>query len=362
MRTIYCLLFILLKFSNCLNAQKKAPTFLLDIPDTEISLSSSASKEKETLPYKSVSFIDARPERYVCGFYTKDNGSSGKYIFKSVLENEFGKYVSGNFRLTSDTTELLIAVKKFWISDFLTDTLIFGKKSNERTIVMETEAYQKNLDYYTAFFRMDTVIKFTVNSPTLNGEDVCLNGLEILFDKCIIMSQTQISKQKRKFSLEDIQHHLDEKFSMHILNDTTFRKGIYYTFNDFKNNNPVPAEFIPCEEESGCAGSVSIVKENGEKEIVSDYWGLCDGQYVYIHYRRNILPVLRSDNALFISGETTKKSNALGQIGLFLLGSAAGMGISQTSTSLTEIRSITKSKDHLPTYPLLLDWDTGKFY
>lgn len=342
-------------------SQSSYDDYMAKTPSFNISLSA-AKRVKNNFPYSRITFLDARADTSALGFYTIYADSFSRYTFKNGFVNELEKYFSNNFNLSvdnNDSTGLLVAIKKFWISNHAKDSTSFPKKEDKRIMMLDAEIYKHDANGYAAFFKTDTIFE-NINSVA-KAADICTSALSSLLKKCIDL-RTQVSlKTKRNFSLNEIKEHLDNRFAIPALKDTGKLTGIYYTFSDFKNNKPVLQKFIPGE--SGAFDEVFVIDDKGEKTLIRNFWGLCNGKDAFVNYHKNLFPIIRSGNAFYIS---TKSENATNPWNDFLKGladAAITAAISRyTGEYLHLIYYDKKFKEQIPDYPLLLDWDTGMFY
>jgi hypothetical protein len=93
--------------------------------------------------------------------------------------------------------------------------------------------------------------------------------------------------------------------SIPILKETP-RKGVYLTFNQFKNNQPAFADFDVSLSEN--ADAIFVKGKILQDSAIIDAWGFSDGKNTYIRVNSNFFLLLKAaDNFEFYSFEEIKK-------------------------------------------------------
>ena len=172
MRKILAIIFCFI--SPYIQAQGRFDDYMAKTPAFSITLSL-AKRVKQDVPYSHITFLDVRPDTMALGFYSLYSDSFARYTFKNGFINELEKYFSNNFRLSEkaeDSPALLIAIKKFWISGYTSDSSHFIKKDRKKSLVLDAEVYKENNSGFTAFFRMDTIIEYKSDLLAATAADV----------------------------------------------------------------------------------------------------------------------------------------------------------------------------------------------
>lgn len=76
-------------------------------------------------------------------------------------------------------------------------------------------------------------------------------------------------------------------------------RGIYRTFADFLNNKPTKHEFTM---EFGERSDEVFIMENGKPVVLTDFWGVCDGQKLFLKIGLNLFEMARQQNTYEIWG------------------------------------------------------------
>lgn len=354
-----CLFFFLLP--ALVSAQNYNANYISHSSSLTISLSKKV-KDKISFPFSSVQFLDSRMDNSGLGFYQFNEDSFGRYIFKNSLITELENYFANNFSPSTnkeDSAGLLIAIKKFWVSDIIQDTVKSFSEVGNKYLLIDAEVYTNINGNYNALFHIDTTM-YASNRINLIEAPACLEGVKCLFNKCIQNRNKNTNKVKKKFLIDEIISHLNKRFDIPILLDTNKSKGVFYTFSDFKKNTPTPDKFIFGEQ--GLMDHIYLIAENGDSSFLRNFWGLCDGKNYYINYRHNIFPVIKCGNVFYILG----RSNVVFKYSRnYLTNVAIGIGLRALTGNTASFGnpyyqgSVIKDIQY---YPLQLDWDTGEFY
>ena len=131
--------------------------------------------------------------------------------------------------------------------------------------------------------------------------------------------------------------------SVSFTNDFTLKEGIYFTYSDFRKNNPVPKEAIVSKEDKTQLDfisktlndfkeiALSYKGENGNVEV-KKLWGFCQNNTVYINYQNKFyrIPVFGNISNFLGTVEVTYYNNngMYGGMGIGMGGYGGMMGSS----------------------------------
>ncbi|MFT3934234.1 MAG: hypothetical protein QM726_11500 [Chitinophagaceae bacterium] len=258
---------------------------------------------------------------------------------------------------------ILMVIKKLWMSDELNlDGAVTsgnGRFAGPGAIDVWTsgvdvriEFYLKDQESYYPLYRYDSVVTKAVTVSEYANEFIEL-ALWLSIQKLKQMdSKIEAIKGRHKFSWQEIAQHNKDCFNMPALTDTVLRKGVYMTFEEFKNNNPSQTSF---EIRKDKLIDVIYIKQNdGSDYAPREVWGYCDGENAYIKSANNFFVLQRSANAFYIFGaksiKRTEHSNS-GTPGYF-----------DNSTTAMVPYHYNTSKTQIQLEPFQLDWSNGKLY
>lgn len=250
------------------------------------------------LPFKSIKILDSRFDTSKIGYIPKtDLLSSKKRAFKkmvfrggngSAIQAYYNDYYAESF--TPNDFELLIVMKRFWISGNSSSNNKRMEVSNsvkdDNSIHCKWEYYLGKNGNYLPVKRMDTTFSIAENLKNYLNDELSLKRLfyvkrslnaliEVLdFSNAII----QFDKQNKKTFTEILEFN-ERMNNIPVLKDSSFKKGVYLSFNDFKNNHPSIAEFVEKKMRYGKLNTNSeIYLEDLKGETISNYWGYSDGR------------------------------------------------------------------------------------
>ena len=97
----------------------------------------------------------------------------------------------------------------------------------------------------------------------------------------------------------------------------TLKRGVYKTFEEFKNNTPnTEDQFYVDKKErkrKNWKGTYSVTPrfEEGGKKI-KYIWGFCDGEQAYVFHQKEFFPIEKTENSQLFFGYGVKKGSVKG--------------------------------------------------
>lgn len=307
------------------------------------------------LPFKNYEVWDVRGDTSSIGFSSLANGTA-KINFKNGLKSEIDSFVKYNYtfhRHYYDTTILVILIKNFRISNFIDINNIAYNNLKDRNagIKLNAELFLFNGNNYHALYKIDTTL--FIESVT----DFYLHGspdiFHFIFYKTENKSFSDLHIGKTEFSFKQMQEHANEFSKLPILKKNSFRKGVYRTFNEFKNNVPSITNFTIQKNESA---DVLFVIENNQRYPLQNCWGYSDGNSLYIHSFSNFFPLKRVGNTFNIVAIKSSKEKKVSASEI--AESIAGKIITKNNFPL----AIPYTKTTVNTSAFQLDIQTGEIY
>jgi len=246
------------------------------------------------LPFARIKIIDSRFDTSKLGYLLLKVGMNkrkafSKIGFKGGVQKALENYYNDRFKasFTQNDFELLIVMKSFWLSTV--DSRKNKRVELARQVTKDCYLHSKWEYYigkeglYLPVKRMDTVFRlakgfeFLVEAEFNNRErsfvSSSLNSMvEILdFSNAIIQFKDQPKK-----SLNEISEYNNKRNLLPVLQDQNFKRGIYFSFEEFKNNKPSIEDFVEKKMRYGLANS-EIYLEDMKGETIGQYWGYSDG-------------------------------------------------------------------------------------
>jgi hypothetical protein len=248
-------LFLFLSFYSVLSfAQLRSPDSLrAKIFELEVKTIPGDSLK---LPFEAIKVIDGRLDTSKLGFGVNQVSSllGNKYFLRILLkqgiekgiENFYNHYYQHNFTCNGKT--LVISIRKLWINS-MPITMAKGsgrnlKMSSEQDIYAKFEYYIGSGNVFLPLKRVDTVFQLT---PLTKIEDynkkeegklpfLCF-ALEKMVENVNYQTYINYSREKKKMTIEDIENYNAKIKNIPILTEP-IKKGVFMTFDEFKNNLP----------------------------------------------------------------------------------------------------------------------------
>lgn len=264
-------------------------------------------------PFRYFEVIDARPDTARIGLHMERkqfiNGARNRQlVFANPVSKEIAGYLNNNFSNPRAGYNALIVIRTCWISDMLFSFNQLGRDSEIRykkiRIRLKAEIYSAKDDIYTPLLRFDTVLVSGKESYSRSGR--ALAGLlEEMIAQASIPDIPKKWEQGRHFSLENIHSFNQSRLDLPISRDRSLVKGVYKSFEEFKNNAPSIADYEIRTEKKSC---ILYLKDTGGNSYYShSVWGLCDGQTIYVMLDGELYSSWKEQKAYYVSGEVKIK-------------------------------------------------------
>lgn len=313
----YCFLsFLLLFVLSTSNAQtlpdkNQVPSNIAACRSVIIHLGDSL-KRKDTLTpglFRSFEVIDERADTARLGLHSDvpmfSKLRSRQVVFGKKTSQEIAGYLNAHFGNTRSGYTALIVVRTLWLSDanyihedlVKTDDPDFHK--NKTRIRFKAEVYAAKDNKYIPLFRYDSAHYFQKISFNGVARDIAEMLANLADSASAVLSRKEMNG--RQISLDDIKQFNRTRFDAPICtNNPPLVKGVYKTFEEFKNNQPSITDFEIKKEKDN---NILYIKEAGKDSYYShDTWGYCDGRTVYIMKEGTLIPAWREGNAWYLFG------------------------------------------------------------
>lgn len=302
---------------------------------------------------KEIEVLDVRSDTERVGICT----NSFRHPCEIVLDNSIGFLINKKLANNTATKTILLVIRNFWINKV---QYFEGKLKAQQSVskaalpsskfTCSLDAFIKIDEKYFPLTQIDTVFTNTRN-VIFSSHDFIEKALlliqhnlekTILLDKYFEKKQTDIAFIKRVYS---------KRFKISAISDSTFKKGIYYTWEQFKNNQPVTKEFSIKASESE-PPSLFIKDENGNEILTRNVFAVNDGSNIYKIHQGFVFPIYRNNNAIYWMGLEQYDLKTKGApVGFPLAGGWGVAGIEPIGATM-KIRLT----------PYLLNLETGKEY
>jgi hypothetical protein len=247
--------------------------------------------ESLKLPFQSIKIIDYRFDTSKLGFRLSKKFLSSNNVFEKIIlragiekgiENFYNEYYKYNF--TPNGKILLISIKKLWINNMPERQGENQRKNidklSQQDIYAKFEYYIGSVNTYVPLKRIDTVFRLTPDKKVEDYDSRDENklpffcfALEKMIENVNYEFYIKDLEKKKKMSVEDIEKYNATTKNIPILNEPT-KKGVFLTFDEFKNNQPSVASFS--KRKILKRKIYEIADEKGN--VIIDYFAYNDGE------------------------------------------------------------------------------------
>jgi hypothetical protein len=272
---------------NAVQAQKKE---IVSLQPKPVSISSSA--------FSNVLVVDTRLDPFIG--YVRQEGLTPVRFLKTVLplKDELtslvNKLITGSSK--QDGT-LCINIRQFALSEFL------GEDGETGVFRISAVFYLKQVDTYRKISTVNTrvIVKGRLGDVAKKLLDTVSEVLRGFVQQAASFDPAH-SDAASQFTARHIDElDVEEKKTLPVYNAGLLQKGLYATFDDFKNNRP-SQQVLFYYKDGDARPRVYQLKENGMKGkgIKFDkFYAVCDGKTMYISGLYDLYPLMNNDNDFY---------------------------------------------------------------
>jgi len=209
--------------------------------------------------------------------------------------------------------QLVIFIKKFWFaSQYQTEDA--DEEGNDLkqskwtgALLFKADCYFRSDSFYYPLFRYDTTL--VMSSQNVVGAaaltiDSCFS---FLAQKVVRFQNRKVTTQSKKLTLAEVEQYNNNRIALPIFTDAALKKGVYVTFDEFKNNTPKYAEYSV--EKGKLTDGLYIKDSAGNETLARNIWGYCDGKDIYYKSADNYFLLTRIGNSFYLKGVKSIKSS-----------------------------------------------------
>jgi hypothetical protein len=261
----------------------------------------------QRLPFHRLLLVDNRFDTSKVGYL-----KTGRHYKKLVTEMPFAArlqtFLNNKYDSLTDQTSaltLLIVVKDFWLQQASAAEQKKNKmaKASEATTEFANctarfDVYMMMGDSYVPILKWDSIynenrfLKKCVEELMIRPFDDCIS-------KIARMNFSKIAEVKLKLTWKEIAQYNNQRLAFPRFKSQLPGKGIYKTFQDFLQNKPLQKDFII---QYGSQTDEVFVIENGTPVLLTDFWGLCDGEKNYLKVGFNLFELVKQNNTYDLWG------------------------------------------------------------
>lgn len=258
------------------------------------------NKEKES-PFRSIEVVDYRQDTARIGLFVEGRVQYD-YILEPSAHSAISSFLNETYANPQASKTLLVVIKKLWFSDFT------GEKQSKESyfslgscVSLRAEAYTKENGSYIPLAYFDTSITSSkllrdiapFRLPTL---------MDMLMEEMFYVNQVEANyKNRRILSYAFVDSFSRKSFSYPVYNADTLRKGVYASFEEFRNNKPSVLSYEIKQDENSLM-TLQLIDEQGKSYFSRKMWGFCDGKQVYVMMDGNLFPAFLQNQAWYVYG------------------------------------------------------------
>lgn len=257
------------------------------------------------LPVSSVEMHDIRFDTTYIGLANRTYGQP-QFMRLSSGGKELADQFNSCIRTGPDTAVLHCFIRKLFLTDHINvknseDVRMASPdfdKNEMSGVFLTVDFYEQRGDVYQPLFRFDTTVASYIRINK-KGYGYLEEAIRASIAKAGRQDWSRIRQRAPKLTRLYIDSVHASRIALPALN-TSPVKGIFYTFNDFKQNTPSTEDFTI---DRGKKGDFLYLRNAKQEEILQkDIWGYCDGEYSYIYSAGNFFKLHRTGNGFTLYG------------------------------------------------------------
>ena len=269
----------------------------------ELVLSKPATTDRVSIPFNNVIVFDERPDTSAVSM------NKSEYYNIKNMDSVILDYINNAVSLSktaNNANKLVIFIKKLWLTNQFDLTNRDEKKRSEINgdwvggILFKAECYLQMDTLFVPAFRFDTSFSAEKNNVIPEATELLDICLRRIVEKTSQFQIPEAGAQVKKITGAAIEKFNHARFDIPVLKDIRFKKGVYETFEDFKQNNPKYPEFEVKKEK--LSDELYVKQEDGTEVLQRSIWGYCDGENLFIKSADNYFPLYRYGNTFYFKG------------------------------------------------------------
>lgn len=255
--------------------------------------------------FSKVEIVDSRLDTSArVGYINRVKVYNGQILtLQRSLKDELASVVTKLINTASKQEgTLLIDVRKFYFTE-----VYDGNVANFGEFKYDITCYLKRDSLYLKMFSIDSSVLLSENIykeknlPDSMHETVCRFIQQAAgFD----LAKLDASKALTHYEIEHASEL--EKKVIPVYNVAIPKKGLYTSYEDFKNNRPSTGQVVIEQKKGFSRPLIYEMKENGKKgkEILHKYYYVvCDGERMFVSNKYGLYPLTKKDNDFYFTGE-----------------------------------------------------------
>jgi hypothetical protein len=268
-------------------------------------------------PFSYFEVIDDRPDTTRIGVHGNlpMNGHQfdRQLTFPNPAAQEVARYLNRYFTHPDAPDTALVVLRQLWLSD--TDPYLPAADPNRTAgqeqqagkthIRMRAEVYARRDNRYLPLIRIDTLqatanVTYSTVKCTYNGWEKELVVLFRELTENAALALAQKESAGRWITWDDIHRFNQSRFTIALFNSPTLRRGVYASFEEFRDNAPSIRDFEIRKDIGGFA--IYLKAGDGTSYYSHIVWGCCDGKQVFLMRDGLLTPLRKVGNSFCFYG------------------------------------------------------------
>ncbi len=275
--------------------------------------------QKDSNVIRHIEVLDVRPDNEYIGAYS-DKNSIPNGIVLSMPVNTF---MNSKLAFDSSGHTILLVIRNWWISEantFFYQNRMKLKKSNERK---QDSINRLHLDKINAGIPISSLSKITVDVfvvsegkyfPLVQLDTLLTDrkkpgkAVEILTGSMLYCLNKKITqaintgkyRTRKAATIEQVTENYTSRFAIAALTADSMRKGVYHTWDQFKNNQPENEVFTV--QRNGDEALLYTKNKNGNEVLQRNLFAVCDGKNIYKIQDGKVCNMYRNNHAFYWMG------------------------------------------------------------
>ena len=299
---------LIVLFGSTAYCQQKAQPIPNELKNEVITIEAKKIIASENnFPFSTVQILDYRFDTSKIGFsrnkksldknkilFQKLNYAYRKTVVKNGLRNAMEEFYNASYKdnLSSDSSSLLIVIKRFWADPFPNLQKIGNQatdisRESNFNLYVQFEFLLKKDSLYLPIKRVDTIFQMSPVGVNIEYQLYTEKGYNI-YEYALIKVFESVNYQfyadkyaiaKTKKTFREVIAFNEKRFSYPILKDSALREGVYMSFTEFKNNQPSITQYKV--QSNKKLGAALYHNSSKDSSMIFKYLGYCDGKNIY---------------------------------------------------------------------------------
>jgi hypothetical protein len=267
-------------------------------------------------PFSHFEVIDDRPDTTRIGVHGNLPMNSHEFdrqlIFPGPVAQELTRYLNRYFVHPDAPDTVVVVLRQLWLSDtdpYFPSAHPFrpagqGQQAEKTHIRLKAEVYARRDNRYLPLLRVDTLqatgnVTYSTVKCTYNGWEKELVAVFGELTENAALAAARKESSGNWITRDDIYRFNQSRFDIPILNSPELTRGVYTSFEEFRNNAPSIHDF-EIKTENGPA--LYLKSGDGNSYYTHDAWGYCDGKQVFLMRGGLLQPLLKAGNSFCFYG------------------------------------------------------------